>query len=278
MATLRVLVIILVLVNLVLLASGMGWLGHGGGGEGDRLAQQIAADKVRVVADLPEPAPAPSVAPNPPPVTAAVTEPEKETAHASAATPSPAVVKTPAVAAAAQAAKAAAVPPPLPPAKPQPKPAPVPQACRVVPALPLPLAAKASGILKGFPAVKAEEKSINATPQDFWVHVPPQKDALAAAVRVEELKAAGIQELFIVREEGPRHNAISLGVYRSEKSANDFLAGIRKKGAADAVMTPRGGEAKKNITLHGPADAVESAISRMSAGIGELRVTACEDR
>lgn len=141
--------------------------------------------------------------------------------------------------------------------------------------MPLALADKAAVIVKALGAVKMEALEIPASRASFWVHIPPQKNRQAADARVDELKAKGIQDLFIVQEEGPNHYAISLGLYRSETMANDYMARLKKKGVTQAIITARGGEAKRDLILRGPADAVDGAIAKLSADLGELRTASC---
>jgi len=293
MPLLRVLVIILVIVNLVLLSLGLGWLSRNSGGEGDRLSRQIAADKVRLVRDQAS-ASAPAPAPETPPAVAAAPVPATTAPAPAAPAAAPAAPAAPpanvaAVAAAAEAAaKAAAAVAPAATAPvvqaakaPAPAPAPVakapaPPVCKLVPTVPLPLAAKAQAILKGLREVKTETKNIPATRASFWVNIPPHKNRAAADARVEDLKEKGVQDFFIVQEEGPNRYAISLGLYRSEAIANDYLARLKKKGVTQAVIKTRGGEAKRDLMLRGPANAVEGAIAKLSAELGELRTSPCE--
>jgi hypothetical protein len=289
MPILRVLVIIFLIVNLVLLSIGLGWLERAGGGEGDRLARQIAADKIRVVPDQPPAAaPATAVAPTTAPATASAPADVAKVAAAAEAAAKAASEKLAAASAAKILAPAPAAPAPVakaPVAAPRPAPAPVApapvaklpqaQACKLVPTMPLPLADKAAAIVKALGTVKMEATETPAVRASFWVHIPPQKNRQAAEARVEELKAKGVQEFFIVQEEGPNHYAVSLGLYRSETTANDYLARLKKKGVTQAVITARGGEAKRDLTLRGPADAVDGAIAKLSADLGELRTANC---
>ena len=67
----------------------------------------------------------------------------------------------------------------------------------------------------------------------FWVYVPPLPSRLAAERRVEELKALGLKDYFILGD-GPQRNAISLGVFKSGDTANKFLASVRTQGVANA--------------------------------------------
>ena len=270
MPILRLLFVILVIVNLVLFSLGQGFLGYGQEGEGDRLAKQLAPDKLRLVRDE---KPAVAAAPATPPAPAVA-----PAAPAAPAAPPTAVAAAPAPAPAKPAAETKPVAPaPVAKTEEKPKPkAPPAQVCRTVPTLTADQAAKALGLLKGAAGVKSAVKELASTnPSAYWVHVPPLADRAAAEARVLELKEKGVQDFFIVQEEGPTRYAISLGLYRQEKGANEYLARLKKMGVAQARITPRGGEARRDLTLNGPSDAVDAALAKLNASLGELRVTNC---
>ncbi len=69
----------------------------------------------------------------------------------------------------------------------------------------------------------------------WWVYVPPQANRLGANQKVAELKRLGIEDYFIVQEDGKLRFAISLGVYRTEEAARVRLDQVRTKGARSAV-------------------------------------------
>jgi hypothetical protein len=58
----------------------------------------------------------------------------------------------------------------------------------------------------------------------WWVHMPPQGSRQAALRKSGELKALGVQDYFIVAEDGEWRWALSLGVYRTEEAAQARLA------------------------------------------------------
>ena len=301
MPILRLLFVILVIVNLVLFSLGQGFLGHGQEGEGDRLSKQLAPDKLRLVRDGADgkadpkagvvaaaaaaavaaatPAPAAPVAPTPVapvasavPATPAAAPPAAQTV---AATPAP-VASAPAPAK-PPVEKPVAEKPAV--AKAEDKPKPPPQVCRTVPTLTADQAAKAVGLLKGTAGLKSVVKEFPPTnPTAYWVHIPPQADRAAAEARVAELKDKGVQDFFIVQEEGPSRYAVSLGLYRQEKGANEYMARLKKQGVTQARITPRGGNPRRDVILSGPADTVDTALARLNASLGELRVTGCNSR
>ena len=70
----------------------------------------------------------------------------------------------------------------------------------------------------------------------WWVYLPPQANRQGANQKVAELKRLGIEDYFIVQEEGKLRFAISLGVYRTEEAARARLDQVRGKGARSAAM------------------------------------------
>src|SRR5262249_43921068 len=77
----------------------------------------------------------------------------------------------------------------------------------------------------------------------WWVFIPPQvpaPNARTAAIRkTAELKALGVQDYFIVQEEGEYRWSVSLGVYRTEEAARARLAALRGQGVRTARIGPR---------------------------------------
>lgn len=72
----------------------------------------------------------------------------------------------------------------------------------------------------------------------FWVYKPPLKSPEAAQAKAIELKALGIQELFVVPDSKWK-NAISFGVFEDEKLATSLLKELRANGVKDAVKALR---------------------------------------
>ena len=81
-----------------------------------------------------------------------------------------------------------------------------------------------------------------SAPEDrrFWVYYPPLKSAAIAQQKADEIRAMGVDELFIVQDSQWR-NAISFGLFQDEQLAsallNDLLAkGV--KGTTKALRSP----------------------------------------
>jgi len=78
----------------------------------------------------------------------------------------------------------------------------------------------------------------------WWVFIPPQGSRAGAQKKTGELKGLGIDDFFIVQEEGKMQWAISLGVFRTEESAKSRLEALRTKG----VRSAQTGERETRVT------------------------------
>lgn len=131
---------------------------------------------------------------------------------------------------------------------------PAPVACYDWGSFPAVEAVRAKAVLDklGLEAVPQEQTPRDAT--RYWVYIPPRRSQEEAQAKVDELKALGIEESYIVQEPVWRY-AISLGVFKDEALANKFLEGLRSRGVKSAVKGRHGHEggltsyAIKNVSL-----------------------------
>ena len=73
----------------------------------------------------------------------------------------------------------------------------------------------------------------------WWVFIPSQKNRPGAQKKAAELKALGVDDYFIVQEEGPQRWALSLGLFKSEEAAQAHLASLRTRGVRSAIVGER---------------------------------------
>ena len=73
----------------------------------------------------------------------------------------------------------------------------------------------------------------------WWVFIPPQGSRQAALKKASELKEIGVEEFFIVQDEGEHRWALSLGVFRTEEAARARLAALRSQGVRTARIGAR---------------------------------------
>ena len=78
----------------------------------------------------------------------------------------------------------------------------------------------------------------------WWVFIPPQGNRAAAMKKTAELKALGIDDYFVIPEEGNMRWAVSLGVFSSEEASRARLETLRVKG----VRSAQAGERDTQVT------------------------------
>jgi hypothetical protein len=112
----------------------------------------------------------------------------------------------------------------------------------------------------------------------WWVFIPPQAgpaDARQAALRkAGELKKLGVDDYFIVQEEGANRWAVSLGVFRSEEAAQARLAALRGQGVRSARIGARETHlAKVWLQVKGVDGALEGRLQELARQVegSELR-------
>ncbi|MCM2312859.1 MAG: SPOR domain-containing protein [Steroidobacteraceae bacterium] len=239
----RIVFVILVLLNLLALASIRGWLGNSAPeGEPERLSNQLNPDRIVL--------------------RPGGTAPQRE---AEAATP-PAEQ----TAALPETANGREAPPPAPPAAAAPA---LPQACTVIGGLAESEAdALMQAAIAGKPGLRGERKT-SSTPTAWWVRIPPNGGREAAERRVAELRGQGVSELFIVNDPGPNQYAISLGLFKTEAKAQQHLATMQAKQVRGAGIASRTSTVHR-IEVRGPASTLKTltsspAVRRSGATISE---------
>lgn len=75
-------------------------------------------------------------------------------------------------------------------------------------------------------------------PKRYWVYRPPLKTAADAQKKAAELKALGVEDLFVVQEEKWK-NAISFGIFEDEQLATKLMQELQAKGVKNIEKTVR---------------------------------------
>jgi len=98
----------------------------------------------------------------------------------------------------------------------------------------------------------------------YWVYIPPRKTPEEAQAKVDELKALGVEEIFVVQE--PKwKNALSLGVFKDEALANKLLEDLKLKGVRSAIKGLRNHESGQSHFL------LKHVNERTADELGKLR-------
>lgn len=99
----------------------------------------------------------------------------------------------------------------------------------------------------------------------WWVYMPPQNSRANMEKKAQELRDLGINEYFPVTEAGPWRYAISLGIFRSEASANAFLEQLRAKGVRSAVVGEREQRVVQTVlTIREPQPSEAAKLAQLS--------------
>jgi hypothetical protein len=100
----------------------------------------------------------------------------------------------------------------------------------------------------------------------YLVYIPPQGSKEAADRKAGELRNHGVTNFFIISADSPYKWAISLGVFKSEQSAQALLASLNKQGVHTARVAPRGPQATRYVYQFRGIDA---ATRKKIAGYAE---------
>jgi len=112
----------------------------------------------------------------------------------------------------------------------------------------------------------------------YWVYVPPLKDKATVAQKIEQLKARGVEEYFVVQEAGIWLNAISLGVFKTREAAQNFVGQLRAKGVRSAQVGERSSRLKVTVfVLNGLDAATAEKLAAMQKDFpdSELKQVSC---
>nr|WP_054266248.1 SPOR domain-containing protein [Massilia sp. H27-R4] len=211
----------LLAINAVLFAYGQGMLGNFRENEREpgRMRNQLATENIKLVAARPVPPPDAEAAADPEPVVAP---------------PTPVLVMT----------KPAA---PKPEAKLEPKPEPKQEpkpdlvACTLVGNFAPADARRFEAMLSPLALGHRQTREDVAVPEvtSHIVFIPSAGSKEAADRKAAELKELGITSFFIMNDNSPMKYAISLGVFKSETSAQTLLATLTKQGVNGAKVAGR---------------------------------------
>ncbi len=97
----------------------------------------------------------------------------------------------------------------------------------------------------------------------FWIYKPPLKNSQEALAKAAELKALGIEDIFVVQE--PKwKNAISFGVFQDEQLATKLLNELKAKGVKDAVKALRNqGKVHSSLLLTNLTDTEIATLKKL---------------
>jgi len=111
----------------------------------------------------------------------------------------------------------------------------------------------------------------------FWVYSPPLKTAQEAQSKAVELKALGVEDLFVVQESKWK-NAISFGVFEDEQLAIKLMNELKAKGVTNVVKALRNqGKGHFSLLFNNLADEEVTELKQLKSDFPEatLKAVAC---
>lgn len=93
----------------------------------------------------------------------------------------------------------------------------------------------------------------------YWVYIPPLKNKAEVERKIEQLKARGVEEYYVVQTDGSWQNAISLGVFKTEDAAQKYLAFLRSRTVVSAKVGERASKLRFTVFVMRDLDAAEMA-------------------
>jgi len=114
----------------------------------------------------------------------------------------------------------------------------------------------------------------------YWVYIPPLKNQAAVNKKIEQIKAIGVEDYFVVQEPPLWVNAISLGVFKTQESAKNFLVSLKKKGVRTAKVGERKHRLKFTVFVLKSIDAeggAQLSVLQKDFANSELRTVACSN-
>jgi hypothetical protein len=112
----------------------------------------------------------------------------------------------------------------------------------------------------------------------YWVYIPPLKDKVEVDKKIRELKKLGVTDFFAVQDQTRWRNAISLGIFKSEDTARNFLARLRGKGVRSAIVERRENFLKQIVYfVREPGDATVTKLAELQREFPgtEIKAASC---
>ena len=111
----------------------------------------------------------------------------------------------------------------------------------------------------------------------YMVFIPPQGSKENADRKAGELKQLGVTNYFIMGEGSAQRWGISLGVFKSETSAQTHLASLNKQGVHSARVAPRYSSSKQLAYQFRDLDAATRArLAAITAQFEEQELRSCK--
>ncbi|PKO47603.1 MAG: sporulation protein [Betaproteobacteria bacterium HGW-Betaproteobacteria-22] len=111
----------------------------------------------------------------------------------------------------------------------------------------------------------------------FWVYRSPAKSAAEVQAKVNEIKALGVHDMFVVQEPNWK-NAISFGIFSDEKLAINLQKELQAKGVRNVEKSLRSqGKHYSSLLINNPSEPQLAEIKKLKPDFpaAELKEASC---
>lgn len=107
--------------------------------------------------------------------------------------------------------------------------------------------------------------SVEASFNDgWWVYIPARGSRADSLKRAKELEKLGVRDLHVF-DEGANRNAISLGVFRTQEAAAEYLADLARRGVRSAKAARQAQRVSANVLY------IRSQVPEVIAQVTEVK-------
>ena len=112
---------------------------------------------------------------------------------------------------------------------------------------------------------------------NYWVFIAPAANKAAADRRLEELKAQGVRDVALI-DSGAQRFAISLGVFRTEESAQARLASLQAQGVKAKVGARAQSVMQTVLVVRDPPAPAVARMRELQSGFpgSEIKIGTCD--
>ena len=150
------------------------------------------------------------------------------------------------------------------------------EACRALAGLEREAAGRLVELLSGRDALLRIEQRVLEEPKSWWVHIPPQPNGAQADKKAAELSKLGVKDFYVVRESGPNQYAVSLGLFKNEEGAKEYLGILQRKGVKSARSQARETSGDKMVVeVRSTADQLVKALAELPPEFTAVQKAEC---
>ncbi len=131
-------------------------------------------------------------------------------------------------------------------------------------------------LAKVLPEARVTQRRVVDESGQYWVFMPPQPSRQGALQKVGELRRLGVEEMFIIQDDSKYRYAISLGVFRTQEAARNYLEKLRAQGVRTVQVAPRDTSAQRVfVQVRAPADVARAELGALRTDYPGADVRSC---